>query len=309
MDLHLTPPKNCTNMFPLKPHFMKKLPRVISIALIGMLSFTAFGTAFAWKTFSDPYAATACVGAGLDLTWDPLANDNDVVTTPRWNRLACNVGAIFALLGDYPRKMTPLVWSTSPSTIAGKSNSVVAGLGLGYVPGNGNGTPFIGFFDGTKKYAGAFDSTGTPPKGTLNFMPKDMAGDNSLRINGFEGGVHISPGADTSSLNGGEYLLGWEKVSISDTAAFDVDCQYRFSTNIGERRGYYVETVTPYLLHVAEDSSWGDGIYGSQLLEIIYDSKSVLRHMVSSGVSGPSHGAAVVSLEKLCLPKYNPNNY
>lgn len=75
---------------------MKKLPRVISIALIGTFSFAMFGTAFAWKTFTDPTASSICgsgmlEGATLDSNWDALANDNDVVTTPRWNRMACNI--------------------------------------------------------------------------------------------------------------------------------------------------------------------------------------------------------------------------
>jgi len=215
---------------------------------------------------------------------------------------------ILGAISDYPRKMTPLLWGGAATTIGGKTNRVITGLGLGYVPGGGNGSPFIGFFDGTKKYLGAYDMTGTPPKGVLNFWPKDMGGDNSLSISGFEGGVKIVPGADNATLTT-PYLLGWERVSISDTTPFDVDCQYRFNTNIGYRRGYYVEMVDPYRLHIAEDSSWTDSIYGPMLLEISSDSKSVLRHITPSGLSNPTHGAAVVSLEKLCLPKYNPNNY
>ena len=58
-------------------------------------------------------------------------------------------------------------------------------------------------------------------------------------LGSFDGGLKVN------DYTNGTKLIGWEKVSLTDTAPFNPLCQYRFTTNTvasGERM-YYPPTV------------------------------------------------------------------
>lgn len=97
-------------------------------------------------------------------------------------------------------------------------------VGIGSV----NGTPSIGFYNGNYGYYGAFGkTTGRKAIGDIMLNPKFIGMDDSLNFNGFEGGIKISPGTDANTVLSGSYLIGWEKVNLSDTLPFDNKCQHR----------------------------------------------------------------------------------
>lgn len=75
---------------------------------------TAVSTAFAWKKY-DTTTANAICG---DFLQEPiLSENNDVVTTDKWNKLSCYVWGIGNALADFGRLETPFVWGTTNSSV------------------------------------------------------------------------------------------------------------------------------------------------------------------------------------------------
>lgn len=83
-------------------------------------------------------------------------------------------------------------------------------------------------------------------------------------------------------------LLGWEKISITDTTPFDPLCQYRFQS-ADNSRYYYVTTVTTGALHLTEDNDWSNSTYEKVFLVISSTSKTNISHQSEGGVIVAAH--------------------
>ena len=279
---------------------MKKMPIIASI-LIGAISLTAFSTTYAWKMYENATADALC---GDVLNEPIISENNDVVTTDKWNKLACYVWKIGGALADFGRLETPFIWGSPPSNIWGKTASVIVGIGLGYVSGE---VPFVNFYNGNYGYMGAFSASTSVDRhalGSIAFRPKDSSYDDSLRFEGFNGGLYVSPGANAASLSK-NYIIGWERVNLTDTVGFDTECTYRVTTNDGFRLTPVI-TTSGYLGFYADKGVSLSQMLGPTFPFVQSNAKNILGHKVSGDTA---YGTSVTRIEKFCLPSYNPNNY
>lgn len=74
---------------------------------------TAVSTSFAWKQYDTATANTVC---GNFLQEPLISDNNDVVTTDKWNKLTCYVWLIGDVLADYGRGETPFIWGSPPTS-------------------------------------------------------------------------------------------------------------------------------------------------------------------------------------------------
>ncbi len=240
------------------------------------------------------------MGVGIGQSGGPCSNDGaliaqngDVVTTNKWNQLACQVRDVWYELSDGMRGATYFIRGhNDPSGVGGKPGYIVDEINLptvsGIAPGYGGA---INFKNSTKSYNDASGFGGGILYGLTNSTALDFLG--------FANGVRITTG-NTGSYKA--YTVGWEKVNALDTADFDTSCQYRATTDGGWKLNF--SGVSTRKLIAQFNTSDTNMDTTSTFYTVVLASNA--KNVISSAANGSS---VVTLLEKFCLPSYNSNNY